>query len=355
MKMFKLLILRKLINNINMVLLIAFLFSNTIQAQNYSWETQDSGTNASIRGISAVNKNVCWLSGSEGTVARTTDGGKTWVKISVPNCDSLDFRDIEAFSADEAIIMSIGTGSSSRILKTVNGGKNWKEVFVNKEAKGFFDGFAFWNKNKGILMGDPIDGKLYILKTNDGGETWQPTKEFNRPSVVENEYAFAASGSHITVAGLHKAWIGTGGNKARVFYSEDDGDSWKAVDTEIIQGEPSTGIFSVAFKNEVVGVTVGGDYTKEGEGKNNVAITNNGGRKWELIKDANINFCSAVRFVGKAVVATGPANSYFSLDLGKTWKKFSDDGYHTMSIGNSPKAVWAAGRDGKVAKLKIEK
>ncbi len=342
-------------NKIKFSLLLALTFHSLLLfGQTISWEIQESGNKASIRGISAVNKKVCWLSGSGGTVAKTVDGGKTWVNLEVPNADSLDFRDIEAFSAKEAIIMSIGPGESSRILKTIDGGATWKEVFVNKEPKGFFDGIAFWDKKHGILMGDPINGKLFILKTDDGGETWMQVPEKDAPAVAEGEYAFAASGSHITVFGKNQTWIGTGGSKARVFYSTDGGLTWDVTSTDVIQGESSTGLFSLDFQSSTYGIGVGGDYTKEKEGKDNITITTDGGKSWELIENAGVNYCSSVRFVGKYVIATGPATSYFSADAGKTWKLFSDSGFHTLSIGNSPKAVWAAGKGGKVAKLIIE-
>ncbi|MDW7695987.1 oxidoreductase [Flammeovirgaceae bacterium SG7u.111] len=342
-------------SKIKISLLLALTFQSLLLfGQTISWEIQDSGNKASIRGISAVNKKVCWLSGSGGTVAKTVDGGKTWVNLKVPNADSLDFRDIEAFSAKEAIIMSVGNGANSRIMKTVDGGATWKEVFVNKEAEGFFDGIAFWDKKHGILMGDPINGKLYILKTDDAGETWTQVPEKDAPAVAEGEFAFAASGSHIAVFGESQAWIGTGGSKARVFYSTDGGLTWNVTPTEIIQGESSTGLFSVDFKSATYGVGVGGDYTKEKEGKDNITLTTDGGKSWELVKDAGVNYCSSVRFVGDYVIATGPETSYYSADAGKTWTQFSEVGYHTLSIGNSPKAVWAAGRDGKVGKLIIK-
>ena len=69
---------------------------------------------------------VIWASGSDGVILRSVDEGSTWKQISVPNAGGLDFRDIEAFSADEAYVMSSGEGNKSRVYKTTDGGKTWK-------------------------------------------------------------------------------------------------------------------------------------------------------------------------------------------------------------------------------------
>jgi photosystem II stability/assembly factor-like uncharacterized protein len=39
------------------------------------WHPQKSNTNASLYGLSIVNGNVVWVSGTGGTFVRTTDGG----------------------------------------------------------------------------------------------------------------------------------------------------------------------------------------------------------------------------------------------------------------------------------------
>jgi hypothetical protein len=62
------------------------------------WVTQTSGTSASLRGVSAVNANVVWASGAEGTWLRTIDGGAHWEASKVPGAEDLDFRGVRARS-----------------------------------------------------------------------------------------------------------------------------------------------------------------------------------------------------------------------------------------------------------------
>lgn len=318
------------------------------------WEMQELDSKASIRGISVVDENIAWLSGSNGTIARTTDGGQTWEKIFAP-IDSLDYRDIEAFNADEAIILSIGTGDPSKVFKTMNGGTTWEQVDQNTYEEGFYTGIAFWDKNHGFLVGDPVEGHNFVLVTDDGGQNWSRIDTSAMPPLLETEYGFAASGTHLTVFGEDRAWIGTGGVNSRVFYSNDKGRTWEVSETPIIQGEPSTGIFSLEFRSPEYGVAVGGDYTKEEEGENNVMITEDGGKTWKLSTVSQVDYRSCVRFVEDLVIATGPSGSDYSLDGGNTWKGFGDQGFHTMSVGKDGlNSVWAAGSGGRVAKLIVE-
>ena len=76
---------------------------------------QFSHTTESLRGVSAVSRQVAWASGTHGTYLRTLDGGRTWTPAQVPDAGALDFRAVVAFSADEAFLMSAGPGDQSRI------------------------------------------------------------------------------------------------------------------------------------------------------------------------------------------------------------------------------------------------
>ena len=80
-------------------------------APSFAWHDTPTGSTASLRGLSAVSANVAWASGSAGTVLRTTDRGATWQSVGPPGTATLQFRDIEAFGANKALILSIGNGT----------------------------------------------------------------------------------------------------------------------------------------------------------------------------------------------------------------------------------------------------
>ena len=195
---------------------------------------------------------------------------------------SLDFRDIDAVDERIAYVLSIGTGPASRIYKTMDAGETWTLQFKNEEPKAFLDAMSFWDADHGIVFGDSIDGKLDVLMTDNGGLNWTRLSSSSLPAALPNEGAFAASGTNIAVFGKSYAWIGTGaGSKARVVRTTDRGHTWQVSDTPLAAG-PSTGIFSIAFRDAKHGVVVGGDYAKENEALNNLAFTNDGGATWTL-------------------------------------------------------------------------
>jgi photosystem II stability/assembly factor-like uncharacterized protein len=331
-----------------------------ISAQVYKvqWQEQKSGLASSFRGLCAVNEKIAWVSGTRGSYARTADGGQTWLADSVAGATHLDFRDVQAFDANRAYLMSAGSGELSRIYKTVDGGKSWQLQHQNKIPEGFFDGMAFGDENNGVVIGDPVNGRLFILLTDDGGKNWQALPAEKSPAVMNGEYAFAASGTGIVARAKNKIWLATGGSVARVFYSGDRGHTWQAANTPIASGNQSSGIFSLAFRDEKHGVVIGGNYQQPLEAKANVALTDDGGKSWRLPKNSeSVTFQSCVAFVPERathmLVAVGTSGSHCSYDDGQTWIKFSDAAYHTLSFANSSRIGWAAGADGRIAKCVI--
>lgn len=317
------------------------------------WTLQTSGVTARLRGVSAVSESVAWASGSGSTVLRTSDGGATWSRLNVTS-DKLDFRDVDGVDAQTAYVLSIGNGADSRIYKTTDAGATWTMQFKNDDQKAFLDAMTFWDANHGLVFGDSINGQFYILTTADGGRTWSRVPAAALPPALENEGAFAASGTNIAVFGKSNAWIGTGaGSKARVLRTADGGRSWQVADTPLAAG-PSTGIFSIAFRDAKHGVIVGGDYRKEAEAVDNLAMTNDGGVTWKLVKGLG-GFRSVVAYVPgartPALVAVGPSGADYSLDDGQTWSPIEGRGFDTFSFVPHKPIGWAAGANGALAKL----
>lgn len=319
------------------------------------WTPQSSGTTASLRGIHAVSARVAWASGSGGTVLRTTDGGATWRADTIPGAGALDFRDIHAFDADTAWVMSAGDGAASTIWKTTDGGRRWRRTWANPGPGGFFDAIAFWDARHGIAVGDPVGGRFQVILTDDGGESWRPLPDDRLPAARPGEAAFAASGTALVVHGAAEAWIGTGGGgRGRVFRSADRGRSWTVSETPIAASGPSSGIFSLAFADARHGVAVGGDYAKPAEPGNVTARTSDGGRSWQPAGSAAPpGYKSAVAAVpgaaGRALVAVGLSGSGISLDGGEHWTAVDGEAWHAASFA-APDAGWVVGPEGRIAR-----
>jgi photosystem II stability/assembly factor-like uncharacterized protein len=287
-----------------------------------------------FRGLSVVNEKVIWISGQRGLVGRSTDGGTSFTWRKVKSYEKMDFRTLHAFNKKCAVIATAGTPAS--ILRTTNGGKTWSEVYRSDDSLMFFDGVGFWDDNRGLIFGDPIKGKMFLMETFDGGKTWKEIPFADRPQLVEGEAAFAASGTTIrTLPGGH-VYIATGGVKSRLWHSRDYGHHWEVFETPIIQGKPSQGIFSMAWKDALSGVIVGGDYTNNTDTAVNAFATTDGGQTWKQFESGIHGYYSCVEYCGyNRFVACGPRglveiNSFMS----SQWNRLNGSATAANTIRN---------------------
>lgn len=313
-----------------------------------------SKTGVSIRGLSVVDDQVAWIGSDKGWLAQTVDGGNSWDWIKVPGFDSLDFRSVYAFSKDEVIVMN--AGSPLVILKTTNGGKSWSVTHQDENPEIFFDGVDFWDEDNGIAFGDPIDGLMQILVTKDGGDTWMDMSMNTKGLMEPGEAGFAASGTSIRTLEGGKVFIGTGGSRAQLLFSNDYGNKWSALDCPIVQGSASQGIFSMAFSDSDHAVVVGGDYQQDTLKKDVVFLTTDGGETWNAPVIGTQGYRSGVEYVSKnTFVATGTSGVDISMDGGVNWQNISDEGYHVVRKARKGNLILMAGADGLISTLKINK
>jgi photosystem II stability/assembly factor-like uncharacterized protein len=312
------------------------------------WQQQAINSKADFRGLSAVSANVAWLSGTQGTYARTTDGGKHWMAGTVPKAAKLDFRDVKAFGENTAYLLSAGPGEASRIYKTIDGGKTWALQFKNSDPRAFLDALAFWDERNGIALGDPVSDRFQLIVTDNGGRTW--TSLSGLPPALPGEGAFAASGTCLMNYGTQDVWFGTGGAKmARIFHSKNRGRDWTVVPTPVAAGTESAGIFSIALRDPTHGLIVGGDYKKPSETVATAAVTGDRGQTWTLL-DQRLPYRSAVAWAKDRWVAVGTSGSNCSRDNGATWIALDHNNYNSVAFTLSGEG-WAAGPAGRIARF----
>jgi hypothetical protein len=345
---------------------------------------QTSNTTASLRGIFSVDGKTAWASGTEGTVLRTIDGGKTWAHCAVPpGAESLDFRGIQAADADTAIVMSSGPGDKSRLYSTSDGGKSWKLILKNPDAarpegqNGFFDSFfADWSQVAGkptwtgSVMGDPVPASLtgpgtafVLLDTADSGVTW--TRRAGPSLNAESLGGFAASNSLFPVDqdGNHDPHLfASGGKSGAVVWIEDPlSHTWKRIELPLAHGADSTGIFSIAGKTEsepfrgkitqrTTLIAVGGDYAKPAESAGTAAWSIDRGLHWTAATKPPHGYRSSVAWSAELSlwIAAGTSGSDLSADDGKTWTPIDNGKWNALSL---PFVVGPAGRIARIGIL----
>ncbi len=364
------------------------------------WEIQPTPTTADLRGIHALPNGIAWASGTEGTVLRTTDDGKTWQRCPTPPAaEKLDFRGIQAFDAQTAIVMSSGKGDLSRLYKTTDACKTWKLIFTNPDPEGFWDGISINAPSQdalgkplhhshawGYLLGDPVNGVFALFSTNNGGDTWSRVIASTRGpkgegckidtfAAKQDEAVFAASnGSMLSLEGSYLLFV-TGGSVARLgntdIFSLDGALCHQSAHLSalpIAHGNSSSGAFAIAayprlptdsnFPEKVV--IVGGDYKLPDATVHNAVFGTRVGTFMQILRESQTpphGYRSAVAYdsTTKTWITVGPNGTDISTDDGRNWRALkptptdppdADKNWNALSL------PFVVGPHGRIGKLK---
>lgn len=264
---------------------------------------------------------------------------------------NIEFRSIAHNRTD---IFALSAGTPAVLTRINKNDGNMKVEYDDYNPDIFYDSMQFWSEYEGIAFGDPMRGCMTIIITRDGGKKWRRVPCSIVPYPKEGEGGFAASNTNIVTKG-DRTYIATGGSVSRILYSPDKGRKWGVIDTPIISGTATQGIYSMDFYDFKYGFITGGDYLKPDDNKANKALTTDGGKTWKLVADGEaFGYASCVQFIpdsdGKALVTVGPSGLYYSADYGHTWKVLlKDTSLNTIRFQN-PRTAFAAGK-GKIIKI----
>jgi hypothetical protein len=399
------------------VLMLAFLLA-ACGAAHAQWEIQSSGTTADLRGIDNVGGGVAWASGTNGTVLRTEDGGYLWQTCAVPpGAEHLDFRGVQAFDANTAIVMSSGKGDLSRLYKTTDGCHTWRLVFTNPDRDGFWDTLImsppkYSKAYSGVVIGDPIpDGRRFgysflrkrwpifpSYSTRDGGETWSRHDDGiylsdARRSGKPLESIFAASNSSMVDVPYGVLFV-TGGKSSLLHYSQYFVDSKlytgplplppgcdgfciyaNEASLKLASGETAGG-FSLAANYHVfsdnppiesrVVIAVGGDFKAPDATSGTAAFCRPGLQGvfvhyvCEPAETPPHGFRSAVAYdaATKTWITVGPNGTDISTDDGRNWRALRPDpAMHEQPDAdrdwNALSLPFVVGPNGRIGKLRL--
>jgi photosystem II stability/assembly factor-like uncharacterized protein len=298
----------------------ALLLALTLTAH-AQWDPIDAHTTADLRGVSSPGKGIAWISGTNGTILRTEDGGYLWQHCTIPpNAEHLDFRGIQAFDANTAIVMSSGPGDLSRLYKTTDGCQTWTILFNNPDPEGFWDAFVFnFGGNDGLILGDPVDGEFAGFGTIDG-KNWK--REVNTGlRAKQDESAFAASNSSIAFDEIDWILFGTGGSTKPGIYQQTTYGHYERREVPITGGNASSGVFAIRGRSHCCLVAVGGDYLKPSSSGRTAALSHDGGEHWLPATTQPHGYRSAVAYDAptKTWITVGPNGTDISTDDGRNW------------------------------------
>lgn len=306
----------------------------------------------SCRAISAVSNEVVWASGTGNTVLRTLDGGQTWETFRPADSLKLDFRCLYALDEKQAMVFSIDCPALG--LKTEDGGKTWKQVYYNNQPGIFLNSVYFFDEENGVAVGDPLDGKYVVLLTQNGGETWMVDEIAPKGTAG----MFAASNGCVQLLSEGKIMMCTA---EACVYTYEPHSGWSQNQAPLATGHENhcDGCYGITMLNKNVGFVVGGNYAEVSR-PGNVARTDDGGNTWTLSETGIHGFTSSLAaFPGQdeVLIASGSDGLSWSANQGETWLNLAhllpEDcrGFHALSAARTGDCIFAAGADGKIAKI----
>ena len=312
------------------------------------WETLAGAlAGISFRGFTTVDDSVFWASGSRGTILLTVDGGSSWLSRNPPGNGHRDFRAIYAWSAAQAVALAVG--DTGLILRTTDGGMNWDTAYLDPSPGVFLDDLDFDGPN-GWAFGDPLERGLYLLTSRDSGQSWSRVNPSSLPEPAGNEGAFAASGTNLVAqAGLVGIVTGAG-RWPRFIYQNQE--TWQAVRVPL-QAGPLAGAYSVAFRDSLWGMAVGGNFQDSLRRDSVACLTMDGGHHWQLVDQQH-----GPRGYRSCVIWHDQWKCWFA--IGRTGLDYSVDGIHWEPVHQQPgfyvcmptrHALWCVGRNGQLGKL----
>ena len=321
----------------NSLIISAFLFLFTTcpaQAQQYAWQPQAGGTNASleavtfvdaetgwavggakgndwerlpcwsstasIEAIDALDGTVAWLGGWDG-IRKTTDGGQTWIQQKTGVYDKIQFLDAQTGWATDM----------SNLHRTTDGGASWKSSYLGTILYGFHfptattgwtvgsagkvwkstDGGGSWAAQTSGVAGDLNDVCFIgattgwavgdggqILKTTDGGSTWTPQSSPTTLNLLA-----------VTAWDENRAWAS--GEDATLLHTTDGGATWTGQTLPIW---PPYDLEDIDFADATTGFTVGMFGT--------TYRSTDGGTSWHALTSGSTGWLHGVHAVDERTV-----------------------------------------------------
>lgn len=239
-----------------------------------NWNGQNTGiTNKILKSICAVNSNVVYIVGYFETILKSTNGGNNWTIIkNGPYGTGHSYEGVYFINENTGWIC----GSGSLIFKTTNGGVSFDSVNI---PVGYLFDIYFRNENEGLVCGEAAT----MYKTTNGGSNWQEIPMVPNGLPLSNLYrmTFVNSNTGYT-QGIYTT---------KVFKTTNFGSSWDSIAS--VQGAGDT--YTIFFPNEMTGWCAGSD--------GQIFKTTNGGYNWqeEVLPPISTSYFAGLWFYNDSV------------------------------------------------------
>ncbi|MCX6133768.1 MAG: hypothetical protein NTU47_08150 [Ignavibacteriales bacterium] len=349
------------------------------------WKTENEGTtwdpvfeqaaSTSFGDIAVApsDPNIVWVGTGEANIFRSsqagigvfksTDAGKTWLHMGLPDTYTIPRIVIHPKNPDVVYVAATGhewtTNSERGVYKTTDGGKTWQKILFVNDQTGAIDLVmdpnnpetlyaATWQRTR-VRWNDPCNKPDYtgsgIHKTTDGGKTWEqinkglPEAQFrgrigidiarSNPNVL---YAFVDN--YQQSATIDSGAVDSYGRPssgairgATVFRTDDAGESWKQtsgqVDSTRKYMERHSSTYGWVFGQLRVDPNDENTVYTMGLGLN---VSTDGGKTFKPLRgmhgDHHGLWIDPEN--SKYLMNVNDGGAYVSYDKGKNWRSFTD-------------------------------
>ena len=229
------------------------------------WRTTDGGLNwqplfdkEAVSSIGAIavadsNHNVIYVGTGEACIRgnisygdgiyKSTDGGKTWINISLKDTQHVGAVIIDPRNSDVVLVAALGHAYGPNpdrgVYRTSDGGKTWTKVLYKDEKTGAID-VVFDPNNPNIVFaalyevqrtpwslssGGPGSG---LYRSVDGGVTWKHLEGHGLPTSIMGRIGVSVSG-----ADSNRVYALIEAKDASALYRSDDGgDNWAKINDD---------------------------------------------------------------------------------------------------------------------------
>lgn len=286
-----------------------------------TWANSQIPIKNRLTAITQANKNTFWISGNYGTVLKSLDRGKTWIRKDIGN-DTSTVADI--FFYDNTYGWAYNY--SGITFYTDNGGSKWN------------------HHNKTSLR----DGKLFFLDKQLGYHWNSPGVEKTESVGAKSWETLVSSGgfSDIDVIKNNHWWCAK--SNGYIKYTEDDGKSWK-IDYKC-NGKRG----DVACRNikSVQGKNISVNTFNYASRKNHMVTSDDSGSTWkyynmELNRDVLFRAID-IADNGFGLIVGTDGHIFKTMDKGNTWKQLSKDLTEKTLLGSfalNSDYCWVGGFD----------
>ena len=297
----------------------------------YIWKTTDGGITWSNNFIGNYFYDINFVDAQNGytigvDILKTTNGGINWNNV-LPNAGMTSISLI-----GQNYGWAVGAGS---ILKTTNAGQDW--IVLSDGDYYHLNSIDFANRNNGMAVG--YGGK--IIRTTNGGENW------NLSTYLPSSFEFYS----VSYPDSENAW--TSGHYGAIYHSSDGGNNWTLQNSGV-----SIPLRSIYFINADTGWVAGntgimlkttnggqnwfqlntgttgwlntifflnGNYGWAGGSYSTLIKTTDGGLSWQPLTVTGVQFFNSVFFLNESIgwladgASGGAASIYKTTDGGTNW------------------------------------